>query len=166
MGVLERLGEIAAKYATNAMNAASEWARNAAQAADKWDRNSKSADAERNYATGVQYAAQNQLRLRGLQNVSAADWSAAVSGSQDVYAYKVSIASPKWQQKFEPYAQELDRIVPTLPSRIPGSPRENVMNRVVPIAEALHAKKVGGAVTRALGPTATPTAPRYPFGRR
>ena len=166
MGVLERLGEIATKYANRAVSAAPEWARNAAQAAEKWERNAKSADAERNYATGVQYAAQNQLRLRGLQSVSAADWSGAVSGSQDVYAYKVSVASPKWQSKFEPYAAELDRIVPTLPARIPGQPRENVMNRVVPIAEALHAKKVGGAVTRALGPTATPAAPRYPFGRR
>ncbi len=166
MGVLERLGEIATKYAQRAVNAAPEWARNAAQNADKWERNAKSADAERNYATGVQLAAQNQLRLRGLQNVSAQDFSAAVSGAQDVYAYKVSIASPKWQTKFEPYAQELDRVVPTLPARTPGNPRENVINRVVPIAEALHAKKVGGAVTRALGPTATPTAPRYPFGRR
>jgi len=165
MGVLERLGEIAGKYATNAVNAAPEWARNAAQAAEKWDRNSKSADAERNYQTGVELAARNQLRLKGLQRVSAADFSSAVSGAQDVYAYKVSGAGGKWQSRFEPYASELDRIVPSLPAKTPGQPRENVMNRVVPIAEALHAKKVGGAVGRVLGPSSTPAGTRYPFRR-
>lgn len=165
MGVLERLGEIAGKYAQNAVNAAPEWARNAAQNAEKWERNAKSADAERNYQTGVQLAAQNQLRLKGLQRVSAAEFSSAVSGAQDVYAYKVSGSGSKWQSRFEPYASELDRIVPSLPAKTPGQPRENVINRVVPIAEALHAKKVGGIAGRVLGPTTSPTGTRYPFRR-
>jgi len=165
MGVLERIGEIAGKYAQNAVNAAPEWARNAAQNADKWERNAKSAEAERNYATGVQLAAQNQMRLKGLQNVTAQDFGSAVSQSQDVYAYKVSGSGAKWQNKFEPYASELDRVVPSLPAKTPGQPRENVINRVVPIAEALHAKKMGGVTGRVLGPSSAPTGTRYPFRR-
>ena len=165
MAVLERLGELANKWASRAASAAPEWSRNAAQAADKWERNAKSAQAEQNYATGVQLAAQNQLRLRGLQHVSSQDFSTAVSGAQDVYAYKVGASVQKWQTKFQPYAEELDRIIPTLPAKTPGQPKENVINRVVPIAEALHDKKIGGAVGRVLGPTPTGTTPRYPFRR-
>jgi len=164
MGVLERLGELATKYSQRAVSEAPEWYRNAAQAADKWERNAKSAEAERAYAQGVELAVRNQLRLRGLQGVSAADFSSAVSGAQDVYAYKVSVAGSKWQAKFEPYASEIDRIVPSLPAKVPGDVRGNIERRVVPIAEALHAKKVGGAVGRVLGPSPTP-AVRSPFGR-
>ena len=167
VGVTERLAEIAGKYATNAVNAAGTWASRAAAEAPKWEQNAKSQQAEQNYAAGVQLAIQNQLRLKGLQNVTAQDFANAVSASQDVYAYKVSTSGNKWAQRFEPYAQTIDRVVSTLAPKIPGQVRENVMNRVVPIAEALHQQKMGGVVARTVGlPTPTgPTAPRYPFRR-
>jgi len=167
VGVTERLAEIAGKYATNATNAAGYWASRAASEAPKWEQNAKSQQAEQNYAAGVQLAIQNQLRLKGLQEVSAQDFANAVSASQDVYAYKVSTSGAKWQNKFAPYAQTIDRVVPTLAPKIPGQVRENVINRVVPIAEALHQQKIGGVVARTVGlPTPTgPAAPRYPFRR-
>ena len=168
-GVFERLGEIATKYATNAVNAAPTWASRAAAEAEKWEQNAKSQQAEANYAAGVQLAVQNQLRLKGLQNVTAQDFANAVSGAQDVYAYKVSISGTKWQNRFAPFAQTIDRVVATLPPKVPGQVRENVINRVVPIAEALHQQKMGGVVARTVGlptPTGpTPPAPRYPFRR-
>jgi len=167
VGVTERLGEIAGKYAQNAVNAAGTWASRAASEAPKWEQNAKSQQAEQNYAAGVQLAIQNQLRLKGLQNVTAQDFANAVSASQDVYAYKVSTSGNKWMQRFEPYAQTIDRVASSLPPKVPGQVRENVINRVVPIAEALHQQKMGGVVARTVGlPTPTgPAAPRYPFRR-
>ena len=166
-GVSERLGEIAGKYASNAVNAAPVWRARAAAEAPKWEQNAKSQQAEANYAAGVQLAAQNQLRLKGLQNVTANDFANAVAGSQDVYAYKVSVSGGKWQNRFAPYAETIDRTVATLPAKMPGQVRENIMNRVVPIAEALHNQRMGGVAARTVGmPTPmAPTAPRYPFRR-
>ena len=168
VGVTERLAEIAAKYATNATNAAPVWRARTTAEAEKWEANAKSQQAESNYATAMEYVIQNQLRLKGLQNVSATDFANAVAGAQDVYAYKVSTAGGKWQERFTPYAQTIDRVVSTLPPKIPGQVRENVMNRVVPIAEALHQQKMGGVVARSVGlptPTAPTPAPRFPFRR-
>ncbi len=167
-GVAERLGEIAAKYATNATNAAGLWASRAASEAPKWETNAKSQQAEANYAAGVQLAVQNQLRLKGLQNVTAQDFANAVTASQDVYAYKVSVSGGKWQERFEPYAHTIDRVLATLPAKVPGQVRENIMNRVVPIAEALHNQKMQGVAAATVGlptPTRPAPAPRYPFRR-
>ena len=170
VGVSERLGEIAQKYQYNAVNAAPVWSARASSEAEKWEQNAKSAQAEQNYATAMEYVIQNQLRLKGLQGVSAQDFASAVSGAQDVYAYKVSVSGNKWQEKFSPYAQVIDRVVATLPPKVPGQVRENIMNRVVPIAEALHQQKISGVVARTMG-LPTPTGPgagytpRYPFRR-
>jgi len=166
MGVLERLRDLATKYQQRAVNAAPEWRVRASEAAEKWEQNAKSTQAEQNYAAGVQQAIENQLRLRGLEPVSAQDFASAVSQAQDVYAYKVSVSGDKWENKFAPYAEEIDRVVPTLPPKTPGAVRENILNRVVPIAEALHQRKIRGVVTRTLGVGAgTPAAPRFPFRR-
>lgn len=147
MAVPIDLGLAQQKYGTNAPAAASIWQQAAVSKADVWERQAKSPEAERNYAAGVQFAVQNQLRLKGLQKVTAQDYAAGVSQSVNVYQQKTAASAGKWAARFAPYAEVINRIVPSLPAKVPGDPRTNVMNRVVPIAEALHQTKIRGAVT-------------------
>jgi len=134
----------AQKYAQNTPASANFWAQAAQNAAGKWEQKAKSQEAEQNYATAMQYVIQNQLRLKGLQNVTATDYAQGVANSVNVFQTKTANAHMKWQNRFAPFASIIDRIVETLPPKIPGNPDANIDNRVKPIARALHDAKVRG----------------------
>jgi len=145
-------------YASGTAANVQKWATKAAQAASEWEQRAKSPDAEQNYAEGVQRAVQYQLRLKGLQDVSASEWASAVQGSGSVYQQKTSMAVNKWAQKFAPYAQIIDRVVSTLPPKVPGQGVQNWLNRGAPIVEALQSAKLQGTMTSRPAPmTRTPT---------
>jgi len=153
------LGMAQQKYAQNTPASAQFWAQAATNKANKWEERAKSMEAEQNYAAGVQFAVQNQLRAKGLQNVTAQDYAAGVQNAVNVYQQKTSVASGKWQQRFAPYADVIDRVVSTLPARQPGNAAANVMNRVAPIAQALQQAKLSGVVSRFTPLGSTPTTP-------
>ena len=112
---------------------------------------------EQYWAQRVVEAAQNQARLRGLQNVTAADYSAGIQAGVQAYQNKVSTIAPqKWMNKFAPYAQIIDQVVATLPPKTTDV-ATNVMNRVVPIATALRQAKLQGISARAGITPAPPT---------
>ena len=142
------LQQASAKYQSGTAAAVQKWQQNTAGAANLWEQNAKSAQAEQNYATGVQFAAQNQLRLKGLQNVSATDFQQAVSASGSVYQQKTAANVNKWAQRFSPYADVINSIVPSLPAKVPGDAATNVANRVTPIAVGLQQAKLGTTATR------------------
>jgi len=157
------LNEAMQKYAQNTPAAAQRWANRATARAQIWEANAKSQQAEANYATAMQYVIQNQLRLRGLQNVTAADYSQGVQNSIQVYQQKTSMAGMKWQQRFAPYANIINNLLPTLPPKVPGQPRQNWLNRGAPIAEALHQAKLAGVARVPVAPAApAPAAPATP----
>jgi len=131
-------------YVSGTSANANKWERRTAQAAPVWEANAKSAEAEQAYAKGVQMAAQNQLRLKGLQSVTAASFSSAVSGRSGAYREKTAARAGKWASKFSPYLDTIKSIVPSLPARVPGDVSGNIDRRVKPIAQALHQQKVGG----------------------
>jgi len=149
----------AQSYATNTPASAGKWATKAAQNANKWEQNAKSPQAEQAYAEGVQLAVQNQLRAKGLANVSASEWAAGIQQGQQAFAQKTSQKSGKWATNFAPSAAIIDRIVPSLPPRVPGQPVQNWVNRGGPIATALNQAKLAGA-TRGGSFTSRPA----PFG--
>ena len=132
------------KYAAGTQANANTWASRTAQAAGAWEAGAKSPAAEQAYATGVQLAAQNQSRLRGLQQVSQADFAQAVSGKSGDYARGTQAAVGKWGARFQPYLNTIAQIAPNLAPRVPGDVAGNVQRRVLPLAEALHAQKMGG----------------------
>ncbi len=150
------------KFAANTPASAQIWASRTSQAAAKWERNAKSPESEANYAAGVQRAAAEQSRLRGLQGVSAAEFSTGVQAASNIFAQKTAAASQKWQAKFAPFAGIIDSVVAGLPARISGDGRANTLNRVVPIVEALQqAKRSGVGVSTFQAPT---TGGFQPFG--
>jgi len=146
------------KYATVTPQMANVWQQRATAAAQKWEANAKSPQTEQYWAQRVVEAAQNQARLRGLQNVTAADYSAGIQAGVQAYQNKVSTIAPqKWMNKFAPYAQIIDQVVATLPPKTTDV-ATNVMNRVVPIATALRQAKLQGISARAgIGTPAPPT---------
>jgi len=101
------------------------------------------------------------LRLKGLTPVTAADYSAGVSAAVDIYRTKTAAKAGKWGVKFTPFAEFINRIVPTLAAKIPGQVRQNVLNRVVPIAEGLHQLKIRG-VASPVAPVASPVTVASP----
>jgi len=142
------------------------WEERTTGAADIWEVAAKSREAEEAYAAGVDLAVRQQLRLRGLDPITARDFQTAVRGMGTFWREKAVRRAPKWAFKFRPYLEEIRRIVPGLPAKIPGRPRENVLNRVVPIAEGLHRLKIGASPGAALTPSPTPGAsPRFGFGQ-
>jgi len=151
------LASAAQKYATVTPQMANVWQARAQAAAQEWEQKAKSPETEAYWQQRVIEAAQNQARLKGLMQVSAADYAAGVAAGAEAYRSKVSTVAPqRWQQKFAPYAEVIDRVVATLPAKTTDV-AQNVMNRVVPIATALRQAKVQGAVTRVFGGTPTPT---------
>jgi len=165
------LNAAAQKYAAVTPAMAPVWQQRAQAAAQKWEQNAKSMEAEQYWAQRTIEAAQNQARLRGLQFVTAQDYSQGIQVSANVYREKVSTIAPqRWMRKFEPYAQVIDQVVATLPPKTTDVV-QNVLNRVAPIAQALRQAKIQGVapVTGMGTPTATPApAPglRAPFLRR
>ena len=141
------LSRAAGKFATNASNAAGDYVAGATANAQLWERNAKSPSAEKNYATGVQIAVQNQLRAKGLAGVTASDYAAGVQNNANVYAQKVGQSSDKWANKFSPFASIIDRMTVNLPPRNPAAaPSQNYASRGGPIADALKQARLQGVM--------------------
>ena len=150
------VNEAAQYYAQGTAANVNKWVSRTSSAASNWEAKAKSPEAEQNYAAGVQFAVQNQLRLKGLQNVGASEWSGAVQGSGSVYQTKTSMSVNKWANRFSPYASVIDQVKTTLPARVPGNAAQNVINRVVPIAEALQRAKLQGIASSRPVPMSAP----------
>ena len=150
----------AQKYATVTPQMAGVWQQRAAANAEKWEQNAKSRQAEEYWRQRITEAAQNQARLRGLERVTANDFVAGINAGATVYQQKVQTIAPrKWAEKFEPYARVIDSVTERLPPKTTDV-QQNVMNRVVPIAQALRQAKVGRAtvgITRTAIRTPAPT---------
>ena len=152
-------------YAQGTAANVNKWVSKATEKAGEWEQKAKSPEAEQNYAEGVSRAVQHQLRLKGLQSVSAQEWAGAVQGSGSVYQQKTSMAVNKWASRFAPYAAIIDRVVSTLPPKTPGNGVQNWLNRGAPIVEALQSAKLQGVMTSRPAPmTRTPTTPAGGFG--
>jgi len=151
------------------------WERRTSASAPIWEAAAKAPEAEEAYATGVQMAVQHRLRLRGLEPWTGAAWAGMVRAKGRYYQEKAAGAAPKWGMKFKPFLEEIRRIVPGLPARVPGDIVGNITRRVTPIATRLHELKVGGAgyspaspapafgASPAAGPMPA-TPPTYPGG--
>ena len=148
--------EAQAAYQQGTSQRAQKWEQRTAAAAGQWESNAKSAAAEQAYAQGVQLAVSNQLRLKGLQPVTAAEFSSAVRGKSGLYQQETARKAGKYAARFAPYLDLLRTIVPSLPPKVPGDVAGNIQRRVGGVAIPLHQAKMGGAGSAGY---TTPTAP-------
>jgi len=82
-----------------------------------------------------------RLRLMRLKELSEEDLNKAMEEKgKAAYTKGVEFAKEKYQRRFDPFAREIDTIVPKLKPRTRDA-ETNVLNRVVPIAVGLQNKK-------------------------
>lgn len=104
-----------------------------------WKTNASSPEAEALYATKVQEAISNQSRRKGIEDVSNEEWKQkALSKGGNRIASGMKGGSDDWQRGYSPYHSTIASL--ELPPRTADAV-QNVINRVVPIVEALVAKK-------------------------
>lgn len=162
MAVIPSITDAQGAYTTGTAANAQKWEARTAAAASEWEAKAKSPAAEQAYGQGVQVAVANQLRLKGLQGVTASEFSGAVRGRSGAYREKTAARAAKWGTRFSPFLDTIRTVVPGLPPRVPGDIAGNIQRRVTPIATALHNQKLGG-VSPAAGYGAAPAA-GYRYG--
>jgi len=107
---------------------------------DKVTRMSSDA-AQANYEAAMRDKAVLERRQAKLKKVSESDLNEAMrTKGATRYAEGTAASADKALTNVEPYLDEIDRIVTTMKPRT-RDPRQNVMERVVPLAVGLRAKK-------------------------
>src|SRR5712692_1656335 len=136
------LNEWLTEYKSGVANKAEKWKRRflAAQGiAEK----AKSDQAETAYAAGVQAAVANKTRQNKLRNITDADIKGPVqAGGSGLYSTPAQAKAAKAQKGFAEYAPLIDSTTASLAPR-GTDPNANIDNRVKPLANALHNKKLG-----------------------
>ena len=96
---------------------------------------------QKNYESAMKDAAVLKRRQTKLKKVSESDLNDAMRTKGAArYAEGTAASADKALANVSPFLDEIDRTVAALPART-RDPRANVMNRVVPIAVNLNAKK-------------------------
>ena len=155
----------------NVQNAAQNWVQGASSqlASQKYAQNTagkgqlqkeRSAQAEQSYAEGVQAAVQNGTRLKAVQAQDPSKYERMIQGKgiQNRAAGIQAAGANGWATGFAPYAPIIDQVVAGLPARTPDGV-QNVMNRTVPLVQALQNAKRGGAGGGAYGGAVGITSP-------
>jgi len=97
--------------------------------------------AQKNYVAGVTDPVSQKLRLTRLKELSEGDLNTAMANAAPVtYPAGVDKSVTKYTRRVTPFMTEIDRIRPTLKARSRDA-RDNVMNRVIPLASGLQNKK-------------------------
>lgn len=97
--------------------------------------------AQKNYVAAMTDPKVLQRRVAKLKKLTEADLNAAMQAKgASAYATGVNAGADKWGKGVEPYFSEIERVIANLPAR-GRTARENVMNRTLPLAEALQKKK-------------------------
>lgn len=132
-----------AEYKAGVTAKAAKWQRRTLAATGVADA-AKSEAAETSYQAAMQQVLSNRQRQKGLRDVTDADIKAGVQAVGAAgYSSQASAKSAKAARKFEPFRQELQAAVDSLPPRTADA-NQNVINRVVPIATRLQARKRQG----------------------
>lgn len=98
-------------------------------------------DAQKNYEGAMKDPAVLKRRQAKLKGLSESDLNEAMKTKGAArYAEGTAASADKALENVTPYLEEIDRTVSALPPRT-RDPRQNVMNRVVPIAVNLAEKK-------------------------
>jgi hypothetical protein len=98
-------------------------------------------DAQKRYVEGVTDPVSQKKRLIKLKKLSDSNLNAMMEAKgRTAYPAGVEAAKDKWAGEFDPFAKEIDAILPKLrpPTRDAAS---NVANRVTPLAVGLQNKK-------------------------
>jgi gas vesicle protein len=97
--------------------------------------------AQRAYVAAMSDPKVQARRQKKLRQLSESDLNSAMEAvGATTYATNAAAKADKWAKNVAPFLQELDNVVSKLPDRT-RDPAQNVVNRVVPIAKALSAKK-------------------------
>lgn len=105
------------------------------RAAD-WQTAASSAQAEQNYAAGVQAAVAEGRRRAGIMEVSNEQWrTAAEQKGGAVIGQRILGAIDKYTRGFGPILSAMNSAASSLPPRT-TSPSQNIQNRMVPIVRA------------------------------
>lgn len=133
--------DAAAKFVTNAQNGQPAYAKGVATAGPTWAANTAaSADS---WAQGVQQAATNGRFGAGINQASQTKYQTRAAGVGPTrYAQGVQTAGPAYQTAVAPYLTTLQNL--NLPPRQPRGSASNIQ-RVVAVAQALRAQKLGNA---------------------
>jgi len=105
-----------------------------------------SAEAQKNFEDAMKDPLVLKLRVKRLKELTDADLNARMEAVGAAHFEEgVGAAETKYTSHVDPYAKELDRILPTLKAKTRDA-RSNVANRVTPLAVGLqnYKKKVVG----------------------
>lgn len=134
------INTIAAKWSTRAQAAGPDYTAGVKTTTKDWA--ALTAAAAPNWAAGVAQASSDGRFARNVVAAGTGKWQAAAAGKgAQRYPTGVAAGGPAYNAGFTPFLQVIQNV--NLPPRSPrGSP--NNIQRVSAIADALHAKKLGG----------------------
>ncbi|MEM4740555.1 MAG: hypothetical protein QXS63_05710 [Zestosphaera sp.] len=160
MGIVERLGALAQKWTNRAIASQSDyeqaiastptsyWQQRALAAANTYNQAMQQVIAENRYALGVS----NPKK----------DWQTQARAKAGRRIEGIRLSTNLWAEGFRPFAETLDRILPTLPARGPKMSDINIQ-RAVAVMRAMHETKRArrGARSPTVGITLAPRAPGF-----
>jgi hypothetical protein len=106
-----------------------------------WATPASSAQAEANYAAGVQKAVTNKTRAAGVNRVGNSAWrAAAVAKGAPVIGSRITASLQKYQTNFQPILSAMNAAADAAPART-LDPVANIQSRLIPVVQAAIAAK-------------------------
>ena len=125
-------------YASSGLRASQRYARKIATVPD-WQAKATSAEAEANYAAGVQDAVSSGRRAKSLASVSNSEWqSRSVTKGAPALAAGIGVSGAKWGKGVNPYLAALGSL--GLPPKTTDG-MTNLQNRAGAVVAAMIAQK-------------------------
>ncbi|MEM3130795.1 MAG: hypothetical protein QXX78_06875 [Nitrososphaerota archaeon] len=160
MGIVEKLNVLAQKWTNRAIAAQTDYEQAVASTPSTyWQQKALAAANTYNQAM-QQVIAENRFAL-GVSNPKK-DWQSQTRAKANRRVEGVRLATNLWAEGFRPFAETLDRVVPSLPARGPKMSDVNIQ-RAVAVMRAMHETKRSrrGVRTALTGITLSPKAPGF-----
>lgn len=106
-----------------------------------WKTYAGSAQAESNYATGVQQAVAKKSRAAGVNASSDETWKAGINANVGRYGQGITASKSKFSAAITPILTDISNAVKAMPPRGPRGSDVNISQRGTAIQKALTAKR-------------------------
>lgn len=139
---IKSMDRIVAKWTTQSASATNQYEQGVKSPSRDWGE--ACASAEATYAAGVQAAIARQAYSINAAKAGTATWQkGALTKGVARWAAGIAISTDKYKAGFAPYREVIANL--TLPARLEKGNAANI-ERVRIVAQALHAKKIGGGI--------------------
>ena len=158
MVLVEKLGILAQKWQNRALAAQSDYVTAVSQTPTSYWQ-ARALAATQTYNSAMQQVIAENRWAAGISNPKK-DWQTMTRAKAERRAQGIQLAVNAWAEGFRPFAETLDRILPSLPARGPRMSDVNIQ-RAVTVMRAMHETKRTRARPSAVAvPTAL--APKVP----